>query len=177
MMHWWDKVNVTASLLLIFFVVACMILIIVQDLRDSYTGEEGDIVSDFNREYENIQVERRGWREINDDLRKKNEELQRQNIELRLECQLAENRLGKVLQNRKVVTLEDIQKELEAVHGGMESYISEQDQVLAAYTTGNFIVENTEKLQVRLAAMSDAEDCIRDALNYVAKAKTTIEGE
>lgn len=178
-MQWWDKLDATTNIIwLVIFGVTILAGVVMAAMGIDSAGEvekgkdsKESYLEDYERDVENMKVERVGWRAINEDLRKENEELKRKNAELTLECRASKLRLDKLLQGDKVVTLEDLQKDIESCHTRMEGFIDEQDQVLSAYTTGNFIVPNTTKQQKKLEALEMAQAHIVDARNYILQAK------
>ena len=174
-MQWWDKVAVTVDFIWLFLflvlVIACLVVGYNEAKKvDKMEENIDEYLDEYERDLENMKVERKGWKTINEDLRQENEDLKRKNMELVLEKRSLSMQLEKLVQSYKVVTLDDLQKGLESYHMRMMDYINEQDQALAAYTTGNLFVKNTETLQNRLDALSNAELCICNAKNYISAA-------
>lgn len=172
-MQWWDKLGATVDIiwLVVFGIIILASVVLATrniDVVDKQREEGDSYLEEYERELENMKVERKGWISINGELRSENEELKRKNAELILE----QRHLRNLLKTSSVVTLEDLDKELDSYHARMMEYMNEQDQVLAAYTTGNFLVANTEYLQKRLDAMANAEEHILNAKEYILLART-----
>lgn len=175
-MQWWDKLDVAMNIIWIVVIVCAVVMAIIEVYNqsgkfDDRNEEIDEYLEDFERDLENMEVERKGWKTINEELRQENEHLKRQNVELTLERDRMNMKLNRLLQSYKVVTLDDLHTGIDAYLTRMQGYINEQDQVLAAYTTGKFIVENTENLQKRLEVMAQAEDHVLKAKEYILQAK------
>ena len=171
-MQWWDKLDVAMNIIWIVLIACAVVMALIEVYNQSGKFDDrNEDLEDFERDLENMEVERKGWKTINEELRQENEDLKRKNAELKLECERMNMQLNRLLQAYKVVTLDDLHTGIDAYLTRMQGYINEQDQVLAAYTTGKFIVENTENLQKRLEVMAQAEDHVLKAKEYILQAK------
>ena len=134
-------------------------------------------MEDIARERENMNVERRGWKSINEDLRRRIDLLQCEKVSLQIERDRLKLQLYELQQKRKITTADDLQAEAEELHIRLEEYLSGQDEILAAYTTGNLMIENTDKQQKKVELLGKAESCLGDAIVYLTRVKNTEEGQ
>ena len=195
MMRWWDKVGLFVDIwwLVIFvlmFIGAIAIAVIEMKAQkestqeDEYEQEDGhedplkeEYLEDIARERENMNVERRGWKAINEDLRRRIDLLQCEKVSLQIERDRLKLQLDEFQQKRKITTADDLQAEAEELHIRLEEYLSGQDDILAAYTTGNLMIENTDKQQKKVELLGKAESCLGDAIVYLTRVKNTEEGQ
>lgn len=181
MMMWWDKIGLTVDIVWLVFavlIVVAGIALVIRDEMQAREEDEGEMpLNEYERCMENMEAERRGWKAINDELRERNDELQREKVALMLDRDRARLQLVKLKQDRSVSTVEDFQRDTEALHLRLIDYVSQQDEILSAYTTGNLFIENTEKQQKKVEALGKAEACLGDAIVYLANAKTTGDGQ
>ena len=181
-MQWWDKLDATMNIIWLVFFGCALVWAVIEVYKqagvyDECNEELDEYLEECKRNRENMEVERKGWKSINEELRKENEELRRKNTELMVERERISMQMNRLVQSYKVVTLDDLHTGIDAYLTRMQRYIDEQDQVLAAYTTGNFIVENTGNLQKRLDDVEQAKEYVFKAKGYILQAKTVCSNE
>ena len=125
---------------------------------------------DIIRLQTNAEVERKGWESIGAEQRQRIDALQDEKAKLQLECDRLKMLLKQYEQEKKVLTVEDFQKETDCLVQRLEKFLCEQDEILGAYTTGRFLNVNVEVQQEKVENLSKAEASMRDALIYITRA-------
>lgn len=188
MMKWWDKIGLFVDIwwlvVLLFMLVGAFAIAIMEMRAKKESEQEEDeqedeykdplkeeYLEDITRERENMNVERRGWKSINEDLRRRIDILQSEKVSLQIERNRLKLQLDTLQQKRNVTTVEDLQAEAEELHMRLEEYLCGQDEILAAYTTGNLMIENTDKQQEKVELLGKAEASLGDTIVYLTRAK------